>query len=87
MCIRDRAAAERCGMGFEYPYIDSVPVCRSLLKDIKNCKLDTVASYLKLKPFNHHRADDDAAVLGEIFLNLIARLKEDVYKRQGLCWF
>ena len=30
-----RAAAERCGMGFEYPYIDSVPVCRSLLKDIK----------------------------------------------------
>ena len=72
-----RAAAERCGMGFEYPYIDSVPVCRSLLKDIKNCKLDTVASYLKLKPFNHHRADDDAAVLGEIFLNLIARLKDD----------
>ncbi len=72
-----RAAGERTGVTFDYTYIDSVPICRSLLKDIKNCKLDTVASYLKLKPFNHHRADDDAAVLGEIFLNLLGRLKED----------
>lgn len=72
-----RAAGERTGIPFDFAYIDSVPVCRSLLKDIKNCKLDTVAEYLKLKPFNHHRADDDAAVLGEIFLNLLGRLKED----------
>ncbi len=72
-----RSTGERTGTSFDYTYIDSVPICRSLLKDIKNCKLDTVASYLKLKPFNHHRADDDAAVLGEIFLNLISRLKED----------
>jgi len=72
-----RAAGQRTGIPFEHVYIDSVPICRSLLKDIKNCKLDTVANYLKLKPFNHHRADDDAAVLGEIFLNLVSRLKED----------
>ncbi len=72
-----RAAGERTGIPFAHPYIDSVPICRSLLKDIKNCKLDTVANYLKLKPFQHHRADDDAAVLGEIFLNLIGRLRED----------
>ena len=72
-----RAAAERSGKAFDYTYIDSVPVCRSMLKDIKNCKLDTVASYLKLKPFNHHRASDDAAVLGEIFVILAGRLKED----------
>lgn len=72
-----RAAGERAGRPFKYAYIDSVPICRSLLKDIKNCKLDTVASYLKLKPFRHHRADDDAAVLGEIFLNLAERLKND----------
>ncbi len=72
-----RAAGERAGVPFAHAYIDSVPICRSLLKDIKNCKLDTVAEYLKLKPFNHHRADDDAATLGEIFLNLVTRLKED----------
>jgi DNA polymerase-3 subunit alpha (Gram-positive type) len=52
-------------------------MCRSLLKDIKNYKLDTVAKYLKLDPFNHHRASDDATVLAKIFLALIQRLKED----------
>lgn len=72
-----RAAAQRTGKSFDYSYIDSVAVCRSMLKDIKNCKLDTVAGYLKLKPFNHHRAEDDAAVLGEIFIILCQRLKDD----------
>lgn len=73
-----RMAAQRSGMEFNYTYIDTVPMCRSMLKDIKNCKLDTVAKYLKLDPFNHHRASDDAAVLGKIFILLLARLKEDM---------
>ena len=72
-----KAAATRSNMDFSYTYIDTVPMCRALLKDIRNCKLNTVASYLKLKPFNHHRASDDAKVLAEIFVNLIRRLKED----------
>lgn len=72
-----RAACGRHDMEFPYIYIDTVAMCRAMLKDIKNCKLDTVAKYLKLKPFNHHRACDDAAVLGEIFINLVQRLKDD----------
>ena len=72
-----RMAAGRHGMEFPYAYIDTIPMCRSLLKDIKNYKLDTVAKYLKLDPFNHHRASDDATVLAKIFLALIQRLKED----------
>lgn len=72
-----RAAGARCGKELNQVTIDSVPMCRSLLQDIKNCKLDTVASYLKLKPFNHHRAEDDAAVLAEIFLLLLERLRND----------
>lgn len=71
------AAAERHGMDFPYAYIDTLPMCRSMIKDIKNYKLDTVAKYLKLDPFNHHRACDDAAVLAKIFQNLLQRLKED----------
>ena len=59
-----RAAGQRHDMEVNCPYIDTVPMCRSLLKDIKDCKLDTVAKYLKLGDFNHHRADDDAAMLG-----------------------
>ncbi len=42
-------------------------MCRSLIKDIKNYKLDTVAKYLKLDDFHHHRACDDAAILGKDF--------------------
>lgn len=72
-----RAVCSRHDMTFPYVYIDTVAMCRSMLTDIKNCKLDTVAKYLKLKPFNHHRACDDAAVLGEIFINLIQRLVDD----------
>lgn len=72
-----RVAAKRSGLDFSYTYIDTVPVCRALLKDLKNAKLNTVANYLKLKPFNHHRASDDATVLAEIFLNLLSRMEED----------
>lgn len=71
-----KAAAVRAGMEFSYTYIDSVAVARSIIKDIKNYKLDTLASYLKLKPFNHHRASDDAKVLAEIFIILMGRLAE-----------
>lgn len=52
-------------------------MCRAMLKDLKNHKLDTVAKHLKLDPFNHHRACDDAAVLAKIFIILMTRLKED----------
>ena len=72
-----RAAANRNGMEFTNTYIDTIPMCRSLLKDIKNYKLDTVAKYLKLENFHHHRACDDAAILAKIFLCLLQRLTED----------
>lgn len=72
-----RVAAERNGMEFSNTYIDTVPMCRSLLKGIKNCKLDTVAKYLKLEDFHHHRACDDAAILAKIFLCLLQRISED----------
>ena len=53
-------------------------MCRSLLRDIRNYKLDTVARYLKVEEKHHHRADDDAFVLAQIFLLLLDRVKEQV---------
>src|SRR5699024_8990975 len=70
-----RAALQRQGKPFENTYIDTVTMARSLLPDLKKATLDSVANYLKLKPFHHHRAEDDAAVLGDIFLNFLERLK------------
>ena len=72
-----RAALQRQGKPLENTYIDTVTMARSLLPDLKKATLDSVANYLKLKPFHHHRAEDDAAVLGDIFLNFLERLKHD----------
>ena len=69
-----RAAAARCGIEYPFTSVDTVPLCRTLYKGLKNYKLDTVASYLKLPPFNHHRACDDAAVLAGIFSHIIKDL-------------
>ena len=72
-----KAAAKRCKIKYSFTSIDTVAVCRAVLKDIKNCKLDTVAKYLRLGAFNHHRASDDAEMLSRIFLSLIDRLYDD----------
>lgn len=72
-----RGTGERVGIPFTYPYIDTVTMARSQLTDLKNAKLDTVAKYLKLPEFHHHRAVDDAKVLGDIFINLCERLRDD----------
>ena len=66
-----RAAARRSGMPYEFTAIDTVPLCRALYPGQKNYKLDTVAAFLKLPPFNHHRACDDAKVLADIFAHAI----------------
>ena len=72
-----RVACENMGREYNYTSIDTVAISRAILTDIKNCKLDTVAKYLRLGEFNHHRATDDANILARIFINLCARLRED----------
>ncbi len=66
-----RAAAKRSGLPYDFTAVDTVPVCRALYPGHKNYKLDTVAAFLKLPPFNHHRACDDAQVLAAIFARAI----------------
>ena len=61
-----RAAAQRCGLPFENPYMDTLALARHLLPDLKNHKLDTVAEHYGLGDFNHHRASDDATMLASI---------------------
>lgn len=72
-----RKACENMGESYNYTSIDTVAISRAILPDIKNCKLDTVAKYLRLGDFNHHRATDDATMLAQIFINLCSRLKDD----------
>lgn len=70
-------ACEDMGREYNYTSIDTVAISRAILTDIKNCKLDTVAKFLRLGDFNHHRATDDAKMLARIFINLCQRLTDD----------
>lgn len=70
-------ACEDMGREYNYTSIDTVAISRAILTDIKNCKLDTVAKFLRLGDFNHHRATDDAEMLARIFIDLCQRLTDD----------
>ncbi len=72
-----KVACSNMGIEYNHTSLDTVAICRAILPDIKNCKLDTVASYLRLGSFNHHRAVDDAQILSKIFISLCNRLKDD----------
>lgn len=72
-----KAANKRQGWDFPYQYADTVAMARSLYPDLKNHKLDTVGNYLKLAPFNHHRACDDARELALILVKMLEKLKDE----------
>ncbi len=62
---------------FNFTYIDTVQLSRALIMSIKNYKLDTVAKFLKIPEFNHHRACDDAKALAYIFIKLLKMAHEN----------
>lgn len=74
-----RRACENMHRDYPYTSIDTVAISRAILPDIKNVKLDTVANYLRLGTFNHHRATDDAEMLAKIFVSLCSRLGDDYH--------
>ena len=75
-----KAAAGRCGVEFPYASIDTVPLSRALLPDLKRVKLNLVAEHLNLGKFRHHRANDDAEMLARVFLALVEKAKSRVEK-------
>jgi len=70
-----KEAAKRSGAEYPFAAIDTVPICRALFPELKNHKLNTVAKYVGLDNFNHHRASDDAAALAGIFKRCIADMR------------
>lgn len=71
------AAMRRSELKHEFTSLDTVPVCRKLLTELKRHKLNLVADHLGLGEFNHHRASDDAVMLAHIFFKLTERLKNE----------
>ena len=73
----------RSGRKFDPLYLDTLLLSQYFCPNLSNHKLDTVADHLGLPPFHHHRADDDAAVCGEIFFRLIPMMHQIGASRAG----
>ena len=71
-----RAYCQKAGRDFDPLYFDTLILAQYLCPQLNNHKLDTVSTHLGLPPFHHHRADDDAAICGQIFAAMIPMLKE-----------
>ena len=71
-----RHHSERFNLTFSNLYADTLTLSRYLMHDLINHKLDTVCEALGVVLLEHHRATDDAAATGEIFLKLLEKLRE-----------
>ena len=72
-----KAECLRQGIDFRFSVIDTVVMCRSMLPELKKHKLNIVAKHLQLGEFDHHRAFEDAKMLGRIYIKLANRLIEE----------
>jgi DNA polymerase-3 subunit alpha (Gram-positive type) len=70
-----RAEAERLGIRFSAPSLDTVSLSRFLNPSLSKHKLNILAEFYSLGDFNHHRAVDDAEMLAQIYLRMIGQLR------------
>ena len=74
-----RTACKRLGIERDFTSIDTLEMSRLMLPHLHKFKLNILAKELQAGPFEHHRASEDAAVLGRIFVKLLARLKDEMH--------
>ena len=72
-----RKVAQDNQIEFMVPYMDTVALSRYANPELKNHKLDTIAEYFNLGDFHHHRACDDAEMLGMILIKLFDKIKNE----------
>ena len=72
-----RVAAERHAIPFNNTFLDTVGLSKYVNPELKNHKLDTIATHYKLSDFHHHRACDDALILAHIFFEMVSRLRSE----------
>ena len=74
-----RRACQRLGIEREFTSIDTLEMSRLMLPHMHKFKLNILAKELQVGPFEHHRASEDAAVLGRIYVKLLKRLREEMH--------
>ncbi len=73
-----RAGCRRVGLEFEPTYIDSLILAQNLLPELHKYKLDIVAEHLDLPAFNHHRASDDAGMVGYMLVPFFEKMRREL---------
>ncbi|WP_446899511.1 PolC-type DNA polymerase III [Clostridium sp. LBM24168] len=63
-------------LDFNCPIMDTVPLCRFLIPELKKFKLNIVAKHLGISLENHHRAVDDAGATAKILLKCFKMLED-----------
>ena len=74
-----RTACQRLGIEREFTSIDTLEMSRLMQPHMHKFKLNILAKELQVGPFEHHRASEDAAVLGRIYVKLLKRLREEMH--------
>lgn len=74
-----RTACQSLGIEREFTSIDTLEMSRLMLPHMHKFKLNILAKELQVGPFEHHRASEDAAVLGRIYVKLLKRLREEMH--------
>ena len=67
----------RLNTPFDFPKLCTVLLGRKLYPELPSFNLDTLSKHFKLQIDDRHRALPDAKATAEIFLNFVARAKED----------
>ena len=73
-----RAGCRKVGLEFEPTYIDSLILAQNLLPELHKYKLDIVAEHLDLPAFNHHRASDDAGMVGYMLAPFFEKMRREL---------
>ena len=73
-----RAGCRRVGLDFDPTYVDSLILAQNLLPELNKYKLDIVAEHLDLPAFNHHRASDDAAMVGYMLIPFFEKMQKEL---------
>ncbi len=74
-----RAGCKKVGLPFEPTYIDTLILAQNLLPELHKYKLDIVAEYLDLPAFNHHRASDDAGMVGYMLIPFFKKMRDELH--------
>ena len=73
-----REGCRKVGLEFDPTYVDSLILAQNLLPELHKYKLDIVAEHLDLPAFNHHRASDDAAMVGYMLIPFFEKMRREM---------